>query len=662
MLGNYYICDIESYKALQYFCFYSPERQEWREFEISEFKNEIYSFIKFYSDSNIDYLITFNGISYDQPILEWVYRNHEDWYNLTGKEICRLIYQYSQDRIDNSNHKIACEFKDTDFKIKPIDLFKIWHFDREQRSCSLKKLEFSMDFPNIEELPLDFRSEYLSPEEISQIELYCKNDILATKQFLQYTLGNCENSLYKGDNKIETRFTLSEEFGVNLLNASDTKIGDEITQIEYCKAAGITRDKLPRKGFFRKSIPIKYCIPKHIKFETKELNNFLERIRKMELKQNEDFSEVLDFGGQTYDFKKGGLHNRISGKIYHSDNQSFIGDYDGTGFYPRLILNNGYYPYHLKKDAFLKALGTIVSKREELKPLAKKDSKIKGVVQGLKISANSVFGKSSDPYSWMMDKMLTMQTTITGELSLLMLIEAYNSVGIECIMSNSDGVSILANRSKEAEIERINRWWMETTRVNLEETRFKFVAFSTVNDYIGLKDNGESKFKGDLLQDSELHGDKSRKIVRIALSKYFLENIPVEDTIRNHKNIYDYTIGVKSSSKYHYELLNPKTSNRRILKKMVRYYISTNGDILLKVKNEGAEAKGNDEAHCESSSRVNEQYQPLVTYFNTFEQKDDYQIDYEYYILQAKALLYKIERGKKLKAPKSFNKGQISMF
>lgn len=663
-LGKYLICDIENLKALQYFCFYNPTTKEWFEFEISEYRNDLYSFIKFYSDNKIDYLVTFNGINYDQPIMEWVYRNYEKWHDLTAKEINLLIYQYGQDVIDNSNHKKNQEFLEKDFTIKPIDLFKIWHYDRPQRSASLKKIEFSVDHPSVEEMPIEHWQESMTEQEIQITKDYCKNDILATETLFKYTIGNTDHSIYKEDNKIELRMTLSEEFGVNLMNASDTKIGDYIIIVEYCKIAGITPDKLPKKGFFRKLIPIKDCIPSYVKFETEQLQKFLDEIKSQNLTQDEEFSKVLQFKGQIYDFKKGGLHNRVMGKSYYSDNDYLILDVDGTGFYPRLMLNNSYYPKHLKKEAFLGALEAIVQKREELKPLAKKDLKIKGIVQGLKISANSVYGKTSDKYSWLFDRLTTMQVTITGQLSLLMLIEAYELAGIQIIMANSDGLSVKVHKNKLNKMKEINDWWMNTTKINLEETEFDFMIFSTVNDYIAKKTSGEIKVKGDLLIDTELHGDKSRRIVRLALNDYFLKGIPVKETIKNHKNIYDFCIGVKSSSDYHFDLVDQKSGERKVLKKMVRYYISNEGQVILKMKNPESTKSGNNESHCESRDKVGRMYQPLVTYFNTFEEKniEDYNINYDYYIYQAESFLYKINYGKKPKKPKIPTTGMGSLF
>jgi DNA polymerase elongation subunit (family B) len=44
--------------------------------------------------------------------------------------------------------------------------------------------------------------------------------------------------------------------------------------------------------------------------------------------------------------------------------------------------------------------------------------------------------------SWLYDRLVTMFTTITGELSLMMLIEKYELSGIHVISANTDGVTV----------------------------------------------------------------------------------------------------------------------------------------------------------------------------------------------------------------------------
>jgi DNA polymerase elongation subunit (family B) len=157
-------------------------------------------------------------------------------------------------------------------------------------------------------------------------------------------------------------------------------------------------------------------------FQTPELQAFLKRMKKTVLGLQDDFKESIEFYNNTYSFMKGGIHSENKPEIFEADDEYMIVDWDVSSMYPATIINNERYPYHLGKE-FLSGYKKMFEKRLTLKPLAKKDRKIAGIVGALKLSVNSVYGKSSDMQSWIYDRQLTMFTTINGELSLLMLIK-----------------------------------------------------------------------------------------------------------------------------------------------------------------------------------------------------------------------------------------------
>ena len=222
---------------------------------------------------------------------------------------------------------------------------------------------------------------------------------------------------------------------------------------------------------------------------------------------------------------------------------------------------------------------------------AKKDKRIKGIVGGLKEAGNCPYGKSSDMQSWLYDKQMTLATCLTGEFSLLMLIEECELNGIRCIMANTDGATFIVPKTKYELFSQIKKdWLVKTTNkltYELEEVKYKKMVFSTVNDYLAIKQDDKSedrvKLKGDFMKDFELHKNKSKRIIPIALEKYYVDGIPVEETIRNHTNIYDFCIRQKASRDFHYEGISK--SDKKIYKKLIRYYISNEGEKILKIKN-----------------------------------------------------------------------------
>jgi hypothetical protein len=645
--------DIETLK--EYFLVVALVPQEpYRVFKVNKNQNNLDAFINFTKEYQDYYWVGYNNLRFDSQVIEWIIRNNENWHELSSLEITSRIHQKAQDVIHDANYDVFPEYRESDLSLKQLDLFKIHHFDNKNRRVSLKRLEFEMDLENIEEMPIDHNKTGMTDEEIILTTEYCLNDVWATYQFYLVTIGDCDHPLYKGNNQVELRMDIQEEFGIPCLNYSDSKIGDEMIKKYYCIEKGIDYKELPKKGFFRKDIKIKHCIAHYVEFETPELKKFLSDISKKALTMSDDFKEDLHFYDNIYAFAKGGLHTENGPKVFEADAEHFIIDWDVSSYYPAIIINNGKYPYHLGKE-FLAGYKKMFEKRLELKPLAKKDKKIKGIVGALKLAVNSVYGKSSDMQSWIYDRQLTMFTTITGELSLLMLIEKYELAGIKVISANTDGVTIKISKDKLDKMFEINKWWCEVTQYELERADYQKIIFSTVNDYLAIKTDGDVKKKGDFLTDFELHKNKSARIVPIALEHYFVSGVPVENTIRTHTSIFDFCLRQKSSKDFHYEGINRKNGETTVYHKLIRYYISKQGEKLLKVKNEGSDSGAANVSQVEAG----EWLATVCNHLTKDHPMDN--INYEYYIERANKIVHKIEtEGKKRKV--IVNPNQMSLF
>jgi len=650
---NVIIYDIETLK--EYFlvvCLIPGET--YRAFKVNAEDNSLDAFINFIEKHKDHYWVGYNNLRFDSQVVEWIIRNHEYWHELSNLEITAKIHQKAADVIHDANYDVFPEYREFELSCKQIDLFKIHHFDNKNRRVSLKRLEFEMDLENIEEMPIAHDTIGMTHDDITVTTEYCMNDVWATYQFYKITVGNTKHPLYKGNNQIELRKDIEEEFGIPCLNYSDSKIGDEMIKKYYCQEKNIDYRDLPKKGKFEKKTYIKNCIADYVQFKTPELKEFLARIRKMSLGMQDDFKEELHFYGNVYSFMKGGLHTENKPKIFEADEEYEIIDWDVSSYYPAIIINNGRYPRHLGKE-FLQGYKTMFNKRLELKPLAKKDKRIKGIVGALKLAVNSVYGKSSDIQNWIYDRQLTMFTTITGELSLMMLIEAYELAGINVISANTDGVTIMIKKCYIDKMHEINNWWSELTQYELERADYQKIVFSTVNDYLAIKTDGEIKKKGDFLTDFELHKNKSARIVPLALEQYFVRDIPIDTTIKSHSNIFDFCLRQKVSKDFHYEGIDRSTGERTVYNKLIRYYISNTGEKLLKIKNEDSESG----AAAVSQVEAGEWLATVCNKLNATHPLDN--INYAYYIERAEKLIRKIETEGKAKKI-VVNPNQLSLF
>jgi hypothetical protein len=619
---------------------------------VSRWTNQLDAFIRFTEEHDEHYWVGYNNLRFDSQVVEHVLRNYEHWHEMSGLEICAIIAQKAADTIHDANYDVFPEYKEEWLSLKQLDLFKINHYDNKNRRVSLKRLEFEMDFENIEEMPIHHLKENMTKEEVIETIYYCHNDVQATYEFYKITTGDTEHPLYKGNNQVELRQDIYEEFGIHCLNYSDSKIGDEMVKKYYCEQKGIQYSDLPKKGLFRTEVKVRDCIADYVAFQTPELQEFLKRISRERLTMKDDFKESLEFYGNTYTFAKGGLHTENKPRVFEADDVSSIVDWDVSSYYPAIIINNGKYPGHLGKE-FLTGYKTMFEKRLELKPLAKKDKKIKGIVGALKLAVNSVYGKSSDMQSWIYDRQLTMFTTITGELSLLMLIEAYELAGIHVISANTDGVTILVKNASFDTMTAINKWWMEVTQYELERTDYQKIIFSTVNDYIAIKTDGEIKKKGDFLTDFELHKNKSARVVPLALERYYVNDIPVADTIRNHTNIFDFCLRQKATKDFHFE--GHSKEHKNIYNKLIRYYVSNTGEKLLKVKNENSDSGAPDVSQVEAGEWVMQ----VCNHLTSDHPLDN--INHAYYIERAENIISKIQfAGRKRRI--IVNPNQMTLF
>ena len=649
---NVLIYDIETMKELFLIGIYNPETDVYTEFEVSKNANQLDGFMRFTEQHPDYYWVGYNNLRFDSQVIEWIIRNYEQWHELSALELAAKIAQKAADVIHDSDYDVFPEFREEWLTLKQVDLFRINHYDNKNRRVSLKRLEFEMDLENIEEMPIHHTKTNMTDEEIQLTKDYCRNDIMATYAFYNVTTGNTDHPLYKGNNQIELRQYIEEEFGIPCLNYSDSKIGDEMIKKYYCQEKNIQYSDLPKKGLFRTEVKVRNCIADYVAFQTPELKAFLNRISKERFTIKDEFKESLEFYENTYTFAKGGLHTENKPKVFEADDDNIIVDWDVSSYYPAIIINNGRYPKHLGPE-FLRGYKQMFNKRLELKPLAKKDKKIKGIVGALKLAVNSVYGKSSDMQSWIYDRQLTMFTTITGELSLLMLIEAYELSGINVISANTDGVTIMVNTSLVDKMHEINKWWMDVTQYELERTDYAKIIFSTVNDYLAIKTDGEIKKKGDFLTDFELHKNKSARIVPIALERFYVDGVPVATTIHNHANIYDFCLRQKASKDFHYE--GHTKDGKTIYNKLIRYYVSNTGEKLLKVKNENSDSTAVDVAQVEAGEW-------LCTVCNKLKPTHPLDnINHAYYIERAERIIHKIQyEGKKRKV--IVNPNQMSLF
>lgn len=162
------------------------------------------------------------------------------------------------------------------------------------------------------------------------------------------------------------------------------------------------------------------------------------------------------------------------------------------------------------------------------------------------------------------------------------------------------------------------------------------------------------KYKGLFEITKEFHKDHSFKIVSIALSEYFINDVPVVDVISNigykyidHStgkeditNIFDYCGKHKTNVNCHTEIRY--ICGQRIIvenqQKVTRYLITRTGSSFFRVYTGGKSAG---EEEC-----INKGFN--VTIFNQYVKKDDYDLNYSFYIRECNKVIESLNQQLKL--------------
>ena len=600
---THWVMDYETLKSCFVAVFSHYKSDQSRVFIISKFRNDIESFIEFLHE-NTKYRerhISFNGIGFDSQITQYFLIKKDVLRSLSGEEIAKRIHEKAQDVIARKDRNEFLEYAEKDLAIKQIDLFKMNHWDNKAKMSSLKWIQVSMDWHNVLDMPLPHDHMITSEEEQNMIVRYCINDVLSTKAIM----GLCVEQL-------RLRKALSDEYGINLYSASETRIAKELFLYFLEKKTGIRKYDLKQMRTYRGLIPVQDILLSSIQFTTPQFKQLLANFKQLVINPNEtknSFHYSITYRGVKTDFGLGGLHGAKKADIYEATEGMTIMTSDVTSFYPNLAIKNRWAPKHIPNEEFCDQYEWIFEER-------KKIAKSNPLNYVYKIILNSTYGLSNDENSFLYDPQMTMSITINGQLSLAMLYEmlAERIPGAVPLMQNTDGLEMIIPIKYKDDYLKICAEWEERTQLQLEHDEYQKMIIADVNNYIAInkwkevkpedvekvKSNPHNyikeedgklyhakiKCKGRFeFQDLALHKNKSFLIIRKAIYHFFVNGTKPEDYLKQNRNIFDYCGAVKIRGNWQFKetYVEEGEVKSEILQKTLRYYISTNGSKIVKV-------------------------------------------------------------------------------
>lgn len=608
-----WVYDIETYFNFFSATFKNYQTKEVKVFTIFEDQNNLSELLAFVKDK---WLVGYNNIHFDDQILYFLKDNEFVLALLDDtKELTKLINDLAQDLIHGEPKRIYVK----NF-FKYIDLMKAGNLNQK----SLKMVGTLMKWHKLQDLPLGHDA-IVTKNDVDNILQYNLNDVEITEKLLSLL-----------EPQIKLRFDISKLYNVNVHSESDSGIANRLLEKFYSEATGI--DKRDFKDLRTKRPRISFrdvVFTNQIQFKTKVFEQLLESVLGHTVYDTKPFfSKSVIYGGVKYKLGVGGLHSDDKPARFEANEKEHIIDCDIASMYPQLIINNNLHPLHLD-GVFIKKYNDIKLNRIK----AKKEGN-HTIADTLKILLNSVYGKLKAITHWLYDPLAALRVTINGQLFVLMLIEDLVENGFKVISANTDGVVTIVPKNKETKYKEICSTWEKKTNFDLEYTYYQKYARRDVNNYVVVKEGNKVKTKGDfiypkatepqhLLDDPfVLRRGFDKPIIAKALTEYFMHNTPVSETIRNHKDIYDFCTSQKTGSQFEnqYHTLNDNEKKVEIIQQSVRYFVSTDGGTLIKYSKE-------------NNKIINYCVGKTVTLFNDYYESDNYNIDYGYYINEAQKII-----------------------
>ena len=395
-------------------------------------------------------------------------------------------------------------------------------------------------------------------EKISIIRKYCRNDTRITAELYNELSFN-----------LQIREKLGDEIRVDLRSKGDAKIAETL----IIKKIYSDRQTVRPQNIVKPGTKYNYTAPKFIKFESALLQQIKYQFENLPytVAENGHVEFCFENGKKSYNFSFygtkytcgiGGLHSCEKSVCYKATDTMIIEDNDVTSYYPSTILNNRYFPESLGIE-FYNVYKDIVVRR-----ITAKHHGDKLTAAALKVPINACFGKFGSKYSALYAPDLMINVTVTGQLSLLMLIEMLEQANIHVISANTDGIVTYYDRSLKDTKDAIIQKWSELTEYDMEITPYSILASRDVNNYVAVKVDGHCKGKGAYADLSEeyyhLRSNPDGAISYTAVRQFLIDNTPIEQTIRACKDIRQFVTirTVNGGAVYNGELIG----------KSIRYY------------------------------------------------------------------------------------------
>lgn len=448
-------------------------------------------------------LVSFNGSHFDLPVLAHAMAG------FTIAQVKKIASAIIQNNVRFWQHGVEMPVVDH------VDLIEVAPGVR----TSLKAYGGRMHCQRLQELPIEHDAA-IDPDDRELLRRYNVNDLVTTAE-LWRTLAP----------QIALREELGRQYGLDLRSKSDAQIAETVIRSEVEKRMG---ERIERQEYdalaghtFRFDPPAWFATdypPLAEAFE-RVCSTVFQVAGNGTIQMPKELSQLaIPIGEGRYRMGIGGLHSSEKSVSHFSDDHHVLIDRDVASYYPSIILSAGMAPAQMGHH-FTRVYRQIVERR-----LAAKRAGDKVTADTLKIVINGSFGKFGSPYSVLYDPKLLIQTTLTGQLALLMLIDMLETQGIPVVSANTDGLVMRCPRDRLDTAELVIGVWESLTDFETEATEYRALYSRDVNNYVAIKTDGSLKLKG-AFAPTGLMKHPTGEISTTAAIRYLLDGTRIRDTV-----------------------------------------------------------------------------------------------------------------------------------
>ena len=401
--------------------------------------------------------------------------------------------------------------------------------DDTQMGLSLKAIEGHLGM-SVKESSIPFDIDRpLTEEEKRETEFYCDHDVDTAEKLIDIRKDYLKNKINLG----------------------------RLAGLDEVKAMGMTNAKLTAAMLKATKKPHdderKYVYPDNLRKEhiPPEVFAFFDRMYDETIPDSELFKGKFNLmiGECPVTLGYGGIHGAIPNFFWEETDTRGIWNEDVGSYYPHLCTINGYTSRNIPSP---KIYEDILERRMQAKAAGDKHT-----ANALKLVCNTTYGCLLNQYNDLFDPLMGRSVCISGQLYLLELAEhCFQEIeGLRIVQLNTDGIMVECDKKDYDKLTEICKEWQSRTGFDLEEDTVIKIAQKDVNNYVEVQPGGKAKAKGGYLVKGiapagAFNVNNSCVIVATALKEFFVNGTPVENTINDCEDIFQFQIIAKAGAKY----------------------------------------------------------------------------------------------------------------